>query len=530
MENVYAQNLLTSNLKGGGEKVVKVCVQNIQQKQELWLKMKTKMFVILALATASAVRASRYDSDNRCQPIDTIPMCKDIPYNSTIFPNLMGNNNQVEAAESITQYNPLMKIKCSDDIQLFLCSMYAPLCTKNWDQPLKPCRDLCESAKKGCESLMKQFGYDWPDAFDCSKLPTGSGEEICLRKDSSTGSSGNPGIPNEFDLQRHKPTLEDPKFPETSDEGMDFICPAQFSAPQDLDYSLRVYQTTARDCGAPCYGMFYDKAEINTFLIWNTVFGWVGLLPCLFIIATYFIEPQRFPYPQMAIIHMALSWGAVQVLYLIGSHSWLELPIACGEPFDTDQPNLKPERLIRQGTIEYWPCSVIGMALYFFIMAGALWWVMLTLAWFLSTSLKWGSEALESWSSYMHATVWTLSAIKTVLVIVFKKIGGDVLSGVCFVGLWDSGTLLYFVIIPLVLYHAIGIVMLAVGLCYSFRFKEELRKSGNKTDKFENLITRIGMSCGICILISESSVMICLLLMIDIRCSNYCESDMYMQN
>ena len=118
--------------------------------------MKTKMFAILALATVSAVRASRYDSDNRCQPIDTIPMCKDIPYNSTIFPNLMGNNNQVEAAESITQYNPLMKIKCSDDIQLFLCSMYAPLCTKNWDQPLKPCRDLCESAKKGCESLISR--------------------------------------------------------------------------------------------------------------------------------------------------------------------------------------------------------------------------------------------------------------------------------------------------------------------------------------------------------------------------------------
>ena len=63
----------------------------------------------------------------------------------------------------------------------------------------------------------------------------------------------------------------------------------------------------------------------------------------------------------------------------------------------------------------------------------------------------------------------------------------------CFVGLWDSGTLLYYVIIPLVVFHAIGIVMLAIGLCSSLRFKEEIRKSGNKTDKFENLITRIGM-------------------------------------
>ena len=126
-------------------------------------------------------------------------------------------------------------------------------------------------------------------------------------------------------------------------------------------------------------------------------------------------------------------------------------------------------------------------------MAGSLWWVMLTVAWFLSTGLKWAPDSLESWSSYMHAIVWTLSAIKTVVVIITKKIGGDVLSGVCYVGLWDSGTLLYFVIIPLVLYHVIGIIMLVIGQCYSCRMKEDFRKSGNKTDKFENLITRIGM-------------------------------------
>jgi len=445
--------------------------------------MKAKTIIILALAIA-IVKANRYTTEDRCQPI-SVPMCKDMPYNQTLFPNLMGNNNQEEAGESITQYHPLIKIKCSADIQLFLCSMYAPLCTPNWPQPIKPCRDLCESAKKGCESLMKQFGYNWPDAFDCSKLPLDGDGEICMQKNT-------PNIPNE---SVHKAPSSGQTYPKTPNDGMDFICPAQLKAPQDRDYSLRVYQTTAPDCGAPCYGMFYDKVQINTFLIWNNVFGLVGLLPCLFIIATYLIETQRFPYPQMAIIHMALSWGAVQVLYLIGSlYGGLELPIACGQPFETEPlANLKPERLIRQGTIEYWLCSVIGMALYFFKMAGALWWVMLTLAWFLNTSLRWSAEAMESWSSYMHACVWTLSALLTVLVIVFKKIEGDVLSGVCFVGLWDSGTLLYYVIIPLVVFHAIGIVMLAIGLCSSLRFKEEIRKSGNKTDKFENLITRIGV-------------------------------------
>ena len=126
-------------------------------------------------------------------------------------------------------------------------------------------------------------------------------------------------------------------------------------------------------------------------------------------------------------------------------------------------------------------------------MAGASWWVMLTVSWFLSTSLKWSSEYLESMSSYMHATVWTISAIQTIIVMITKKISGDILSGVCFVGLLDSETLLSFVIIPLALYLIIGIIMLMIGQCYSFKVKEEFEENGNKTDRLENLITRIGI-------------------------------------
>ena len=157
-------------------------------------------------------------------------------------------------------------------------------------------------------------------------------------------------------------------------------------------------------------------------------------------------------------------------------------PLACGQ-----------DGLIRQGWIEYWPCTVIGMTLYYFTMAGASWWVMLTVSWFLSTSLKWSSDYLESISSYMHATVWTISAIQTIIVMITKKISGDILSGVCFVGLLDSETLLNFVIIPLALYLIIGIIMLMIGQCYSFKVKEEFEENGNKTDRLENLITRIGV-------------------------------------
>ena len=46
-----------------------------------------------------------------------IPFCKGLPYTQTIFPNLMGNQNQDEAGLEVHQYYPLVKIKCSKDIQ-----------------------------------------------------------------------------------------------------------------------------------------------------------------------------------------------------------------------------------------------------------------------------------------------------------------------------------------------------------------------------------------------------------------------------
>merc|ERR1712223_920706 len=160
-----------------------------------------------------------------------------------MFPNLMGNYEQDEAAKQIHQYQPLIKIKCSPDIQLFLCSMYAPFAQcPILDKPLQPCRDLCESARKGCESLMKTFGYEWPEAFECSKFPNGgNSQDVCLPKNSGSGSNTN-SYPNESELERINQNVS-PNYPQTpsgDNDGMDFICPVQFSVPKHLDYSLRV--------------------------------------------------------------------------------------------------------------------------------------------------------------------------------------------------------------------------------------------------------------------------------------------------
>ena len=111
---------------------------------------------LIAISAKGARLASGQISRNNdgCEKI-TIPMCENIPYSQTKYPNSLsklmfycynvhiytnlilliqmlhftGHNSQIEAAKEIHTYQPLVKINCSADIQLFLCSMYAPPCT-----------------------------------------------------------------------------------------------------------------------------------------------------------------------------------------------------------------------------------------------------------------------------------------------------------------------------------------------------------------------------------------------------------------
>lgn len=105
----------------------------------------------------------------RCEPI-TIPLCKDIQYNETIMPNLLGHQKQDDAGLEVHQFYPLVKVQCSPYLKFFLCTMYVPICTI-LEEPLPPCRSLCMQARNGCEHLMNRFGFQWPENLECSRFP-----------------------------------------------------------------------------------------------------------------------------------------------------------------------------------------------------------------------------------------------------------------------------------------------------------------------------------------------------------------------
>jgi hypothetical protein len=125
------------------------------------------------------------DSGYKCEPLntDTLPLCRDIAYNETRFPNFMKQKTQQEAAADTNIYLPLIRINCSPVLKLFLCSLYAPPCVKNYSSALKPCRELCEKVKSGCEDVMKRFAFAWPDYIECHRFPPFNGPEACITDD-----------------------------------------------------------------------------------------------------------------------------------------------------------------------------------------------------------------------------------------------------------------------------------------------------------------------------------------------------------
>lgn len=186
--------------------------------------------------------SSSVPSHNKCEPI-TISICKNIPYNMTIMPNFFGHTRQDEAGYEVYQYAPLVKVQCSADLQFFLCLLYVPLCTI-LDQPIPPCRSLCESARV-CEEFMKKFRIDWPESLECSKFPEYGTGTMCVGPNNSTDDST---MKNTFHptkvidsdtRQRNNPPHQTSSGGKTT-RNFRFVCPLQLKTPADMGYSLKI--------------------------------------------------------------------------------------------------------------------------------------------------------------------------------------------------------------------------------------------------------------------------------------------------
>ncbi|XP_018124644.1 frizzled-1-like [Xenopus laevis] len=408
-----------------------------------------------------------------CQPI-SIPLCTDIAYNQTIMPNLLGHTNQEDAGLEVHQFYPLVKVQCSPELKFFLCSIYAPVCTV-LEQALPPCRSLCDRARQGCEALMNKFGFQWPESLRCEKFPINGAGELCVGQNTTESGTPTPAVPETWTSNSR--TYYRDKF----------MCPRALKVPAYVNYHF----LGEKDCGAPCevgkvHGlMYFAPEELKFARIWIGIWSVLCCASTLFTVLTYLVDMKRFSYPERPIIFLSGCYTMVAIAYIAGF--LLEDKAVCNERFAEDG-----YKTVAQGTKKE-GCTFLFMMHYFFSMASSIWWVILSLTWFLAAGMKWGHEAIEANSQYFHLAAWAVPAIKTITILAVGQVDGDILSGVCFVGINSVDALRGFVLAPLFVYLFIGTSFLLAGFVSLFRIRTIMKHDGTKTEKLEKLMVRIGI-------------------------------------
>uniref|UniRef100_A0A8C4VI69 FZ domain-containing protein n=1 Tax=Gopherus evgoodei TaxID=1825980 RepID=A0A8C4VI69_9SAUR len=133
-----------------------------------------------SLAAPFTYQLARLSSQrSSCKPIpSSMTLCHGVGYNEMRLPNLLGHESMKEALQQATSWVPLLTKQCHGDTKKFLCSLFAPVCISDLEDPVYPCRSLCEAVRDGCTPVMAAFGFPWPEMFNCGRFPRGN--ELCV--------------------------------------------------------------------------------------------------------------------------------------------------------------------------------------------------------------------------------------------------------------------------------------------------------------------------------------------------------------
>lgn len=143
------------------------------------------MKLLLAVVTvwicyADSFRDQQYalhgHTNARCVDIpQNLSLCHSIGYTRMRLPNLLDQETLDEVSQQSIFWLPLLASRCNSNTRLFLCSLFSPVCL---DQPVYPCRSLCESVRDDCEPRMAKYGFPWPGMFACDQFPVDN--QLCI--------------------------------------------------------------------------------------------------------------------------------------------------------------------------------------------------------------------------------------------------------------------------------------------------------------------------------------------------------------
>ena len=433
-----------------------------------------------------------------CEPLKEITLCMGI-YDNASFPNVRDHQTQAIANDELEQFIPLIQGGCSNAIVHFLCAVYAPFCQYNRPEiEITPCRELCQYVYDGCVQPLLDFGISWPPHLNCDLYQPNDTSEI----DFCPTNLRTLKVPNII-VQTPRPlsTTESP-LASAVPAIPSAACPVSLLVTSHLSNRSYVFGGI-NNCGINCTGLFFSPIERNIVApVFILLFAVICVLFTLFTVATFLIDRRRFHYPERPIIFISFCYLVVSVVYVVGSISKLagqqNQAFSCSDEIGISSNRLSSSFVFQrlpssESTYKTASCVILFVVVYFFQMASALWWVILTLTWFFAAALKWGEEAVEKMWVLYHVISWGLPSIQVILVLALRLVDGDQLSGLCYVGNADNIGLGVFVFLPLLVYLLIGVIFVVIGFTALVNIRKQLERDVTKSRKIGRLILRVGI-------------------------------------
>ncbi|XP_041360515.1 smoothened homolog [Gigantopelta aegis] len=344
--------------------------------------------------------------------------------------------------------------QCWAVVQPYLCSVYLPKCDDNTMVLEYPSREVCERTRGPCK-IVDNYNKGWPDFLQC-------------------------------DQPYFKTNCETDTY-----EKITFNTTGRCEPPLIATRNKESWYEDVDGCGLQCQNPLFTDSEHRQVHIFVAFWGSVCLITTCFTVLTFVIDwknASRYP---------ALILFFINGCFFIGSIGWLA-------QFAGDARNdivCRSDGTVRSGepqlgSGETASCTVIFLLVYYFMMAGITWFVMLAYAWHVTfKALGTPRDDLTSKTAYFHLISWCLPLVLSIICLAISEIDGDSLSGICFVGYTKNGVRAGFVLGPVAVVLVCGMFFLIRGLMTLIKIRKDvpMSVSAKATSKIRETILRLGI-------------------------------------
>ncbi|KAK0091011.1 hypothetical protein PV326_003878 [Microctonus aethiopoides] len=433
-----------------------------------------------------------------------IEMCRGLGYNVTAMPNFVGHEIQSDAEFTLQTFSPLIQYGCSAQLHLFLCSVYAPMCTEKVSSPIGPCRGLCEQVRARCSPILQGFGFPWPTALNCSKFPPKNNHQhMCME---------GPGEPGPINSVQTAGTGNGP-----------------WSCSEYANAGKYIFLNRSGKCAAICDAdILWSHREKRLVDAWMAVFVTICLVSFVAGILTLLKAKKHrgsMSTGESALAYLVMCHAAVGMGYIVrlaaGRLAVTCTPVISLNPQDqvvivqqqdhqtqTHQEQLQlhhdyqhhqeqhlhhqqPQQLqhyyLTHDGLTNPYCTIVFLLLYYFGSAASVWWVVLC-TWWCIAARKWnrstgcnfsknnddGFGSQYCFSILGAIAAWSFPAVHTVIVLITRDVDADELMGNCFVGQQNTRSLLLLVLTPQCVYLFTGMIFLIFGIVPFLRQSRQL--------------------------------------------------------